>query len=86
MTCPHSEKPCFSRHDCERCPVMQAFGWFIVWKRDKATWEQRFILEKDRVALAAECDARIRQAEADRVKILAIPTREEYERSTERPA
>ena len=86
MTCPHSQKPCANKHYCEDCKILNHYGFFFVWRRGKAECVERFIVDRARLERVAECDMRIRQAEADRVKILKIPTREEYERSIERPA
>lgn len=76
MTCAHTDKPCKNRHDCERCKVPEAFGYFIVWRKGKAEWEQRFILEADRAALISYQQQIIRKAQAEIEKIRLIPGRQ----------
>ena len=75
MTCAHTAKPCMNKHDCERCKVPEAFGYFLVWQKGKAVWEQRFILEADRTALIGYQQQIIRKAEAEIEKIRLIPGR-----------
>ena len=75
MTCAHTDKPCKNRHDCERCKVPEAFGFFLVWRKGKAEWEQRFILEADRAALIGYQQQIIRKAQAEIEKIRLIPGR-----------
>ena len=81
MTCPHSNKPCANRHDCERCRVPNVYGYFLTWQKAKAVWQQRFILEADRQAIAAYYDAEIAKAQKARDDLMKIPSKEEYERS-----
>lgn len=81
VPCAHTRLPCKNRHDCERCKVPNAFGYFLYWKLGKSYWEQRFILEKDREAILNYWDYKIQEAEEAKVKLLAIPTKEEYLRS-----
>ena len=75
MTCAHTDKPCMNKHDCERCKVPEAFGYFLVWQKGKAVWEQRFILEADRAALIGYQQQIIRKAQAEIEKIRLIPGR-----------
>ena len=82
--CPHSNKPCMNKHDCERCRVPEAYGYFLVWKRGKAEWEQRFILEADRKAIMRHYDCEIIRAQVLRDAVAKIPSKEEYERSLKR--
>ena len=78
--CPHSNRPCINRHDCERCKVPEAYGYFLVWRRGKAEWEQWFILEADRKALLRHYDIEICRAQTLRAAVEKLPSKEEYER------
>ena len=78
MTCPHSEKPCVNRHDCERCKVPEAYGYFIEWHKGKSSWQQRFILDADRKAILHYYDMQIREAEKGKAELMKIPTKAEY--------
>ena len=82
MTCPHSEKPCINRHDCERCKVPEYYGYFVVWHKGKSTWQQRFILDADRAALIRHYDIQIIQAQTLRAAVEKLPSKEEYERKS----
>ena len=71
--CPHSEKPCIRRHDCERCKVPEAYGFFLRWEKGKAIWEQRFIREADRAAIIAYHQGIIAREQKSIERIKEIP-------------
>ena len=81
--CPHSNKPYINHHNCERCKVPEAYGFFLVWKRGRAEWQQRFILDADRAAMIRHYDIQIIQAQTLRAAIEKLPDKEEYERKNQ---
>ena len=78
--CAYSGRNCIGHHDCERCKVPEAFGFFLIWKRGKAEWEQRFIIDVDREAVINYYDSQIARFQKLRSELLRIPSKEEYER------
>jgi hypothetical protein len=62
--------------------VPAAYGFFLVWRRGKAEWEQRFILETDRRAILRHYDIEICRAQTLRAAVEKLPSKEEYERKS----
>lgn len=76
--CPHSFRPCIGRHDCERCRVPEAYGYFLRWEKGKAVWDKRFILEVDRKAILRYYDKEIEKLQKLRAEVENLPSKDDY--------
>jgi len=82
MTCSHSGKECKRGHLCEWCPVPNAYGFFLRQdKHGRMVWDQKFILESDRMSILGYLDNEIAKLQKRKEEIMAIPGKDEYDRS-----